>query len=151
MKTKVNDTVICILISGSIATILQIIISWVLLLLGIIQQNPSFFHARLLTNKFDVDFIEILLGIVGNFIAGVAFASIVVILLKLTGDDFAIIKGVLIGIINAMFQFYVLSRLFYDPAKLIPNTQTIIHVYILYMLWGAVVAYISSRYFKLRT
>ena len=151
MKTKINDTIAVIIISGSIATIVQMIISWTFLLLGLIQQNPSIFHARLLTNKYHVGFAEILLGIVGNFIAGIAFAGIIIIVLKFTGIDYAIMKGASIGIINAMLQFYVLARLFHNPILIIPDLASIVHTYIVYIFWGALVAYISSRYFLLKT
>lgn len=150
MKLKTNDTVVSVLVSGSIATVIQMIISWGLYFLGLIQQNPSFFHARLLTNKFVVTTGELMLGIFGNFIAGIGFAAIIVVLLVLTGTDYAVLKGALIGLINGMLQFYILSRLFYDPALLVPDVLTIIHVYAVYTIWGVIVAYISSRYFNLR-
>jgi len=127
------------------------IISWTFYFLGLIQQNPSIFHARILTNKYQVGFAEIMLGVLGNFIAGIAFASIIIILLKYAGIDYAIMKGASIGIINAMLQYYVLARLFHNPSLLTQDIASIIHVYIVYILWGALVAYISSRYFQLET
>ena len=151
MQIKRNDTVLSIVVSGSIATVIQMVISWASLLLGFIEQNPSIFHARLLTNRFNVGFVEVVLGTFGNFIAGIAFASIIIILLKLTGSDYNILKGALVGIINAMFQFYVLTRLFHNPTLLIPDIPTIVHVYVVYALWGSLVAYISVKYFGIRT
>lgn len=150
MQIKRNDTILSIVISGSIATVIQMVISWSLLLLGFIEQNPSIFHARLLTNRFNVGFAEIILGTFGNLIAGIAFASIIIIVLKITGSDYNIFKGALLGIINAMLQFYVLTRLFHNPTLLIPDIPTIIHVYVVYALWGSLVAFISVKYFGIR-
>ncbi len=134
-------------ISGGIATIVQMVISWSLYLLGIVNLNPSIFHARLMTNRMNVNSSEIVLGMIGNFVAGLVFAFLIIVLLKLTGTDYALLKGGIMGIINAMIQYYLLTRLFtHDPTILIPNTITIWHVYIVYCIWGLIVAYIATRY-----
>lgn len=149
--SKIEDTFLITLVSGIPATILQMIIHWSLFLTGIMSQNPSIFHARLLTNKFNVTTAEVILGAIGNLAAGCAFAFLVILLLKFTGIDYALLKGTLTGLINAMIQFYLLTRLFTpDPTPLIPTATTIWLVYIVYSVWGMLVAYIATRYCRIK-
>lgn len=148
---KVEDTFLVTLVSAIPATILQMIIHWPLYLAGIISQNPSVFHAKLLFNTINVTTPEIVLGVVGNLVAGIAFASLIILLLKFTGSDYALLKGTLTGLINAMIQFYFLARLFTpDPALIIPNPTTIWSTYIVYSFWGMLVAYIATRYCRIK-
>ncbi len=148
--TKIKDTAIITLIAGGIATIIQTIISWFLFLLNITEQTPAIFHARLITNKFDYNIYELLLGFFTSFAAGIFFAGFVVLLLKITGKDFAILKGAFIGFINAMIQFLFFARLFIRPEKVIPSYAGLWHVFILYTLWGVIVAYIIEKYYDIK-
>lgn len=129
---KVNDSIIIAFIAGSIGTLIQMVISWSLYLLDIINQNPSILHARLLTSAANPNTGEIILGTFGNFAAGLFAAIILVYILKYTGTDFALIKGGFLGAILAMLQFYILTRLFKDPTKVTPSTITQYHLYIVY-------------------
>ena len=149
--SKVEDTFLITLISGISATILQMIIHWTLFLTGITSQNPSIFHARLLTNRMNITVSEIILGAIGNIAAGCAFAFLIILLLKFTGIDYALLKGTITGLINAMIQFYLLTRLFTpDPTPIIPSSITIWSVYIVYSGWGMLVAYIATRYCRIK-
>ena len=148
---KVEDTFLITLASGIPATILQMIVHWTLFLTGITSQNPSIFNARLLTNRMNVTISEITLGAIGNIAAGCAFAFLIILLLKFSGIDYALLKGTLMGLINAMIQFYILARLFTpDPTPIIPNAITIWSVYIVYCGWGMLVAYIATRYCRIK-
>lgn len=146
---KLRDTGKLIFVSGFIATVIQMLISWGAYFWGFIEQNPSIFHTRLLVNRMSYNVNELLIGILGNLIAGIAFATIIIFLLKITGVDYAIFKGGFIGIVNAMFQFYVLARLFSGPTAIIPDDRTIIHIYVVYFIWGILVAYIYKRYYQI--
>ena len=149
--SKVEDTFLITLVSGIPATLLQMVIHWTLFLTKITSQNPTIFHARLLTNRFNVSVSEIILGAIGNIAAGCAFAFLIVLLLKFTGIDYALLKGTLMGLINAMIQFYILTRLFTpDPTPIIPSSITIWSVYIVYSGWGTLVAYIATRYCRIK-
>ncbi len=149
--SKVEDTFLITLIAGIPATILEMIIHWTLFLTKITSQNPSLFHARLLTNRINVSTSEVILGIIGNLVAGGAFALLIILFLKYTGVDYALLKGTLIGLINAMIQFYILTRLFTpDPTPIIPSSITIWAVYIVYSGWGTLVAYIATRYCRIK-
>lgn len=149
--SKVEDTFLITLISGIPATILEMIIHWTLFLTKISSQNPSLFHARLLTNRMNVTTSEVILGVIGNLAAGGAFAFLIIMFLKYTGVDYALLKGTLIGLLNAMIQFYILSRLFTpDPTPIIPSSITIWSVYIVYSGWGTLVAYIATRYCRIK-
>jgi hypothetical protein len=148
---KIEDTFLITLISGIPATIMEMIIHWTLFLTGITSQNPSIFNARLLTNRMNVTVSEIVLGAIGNIAAGCAFASLIILLLKFTGIDYALLEGTLIGLINAMIQFYVLARLFTpDPTPIIPSAITLWSVYIVYCVWGTLVAYIATRFCRIK-
>ena len=148
---KVEDTFLITLVSGIPATIVEMIIHWSLLLTGITNQNPSIFNARLLTNKLNVTTSEVILGSIGNLAAGCIFAFLIILFLKFTGVDYALLKGTVIGLINAMIQFYILARLFTpNPTPIIPTDTTIWAVYIVYCGWGMLVAYIATRYCRIK-
>ena len=146
IKTKLEDSVITILVTGGIATIVQMIISWTLFLTDIIQQNPSLFHTRLLTGRMEVSTFELAIGTVGTFVAGVAFSTLILLTLKITGSDHPVIKGGGVGIVNTMFQFYILARLFPEPRMIIPDALTIAQVYLVYMIWGIITAVLIRNY-----
>lgn len=149
--SRIEDTFLITLIAAIPATILQMIIHWTLFLTGITSQNPSIFNARLLTNRMNITVSEIILGAIGNIAAGCAFAFLVILLLKFTGIDYALLKGTLLGLINAMIQFYILARLFTpDPTPIIPSSITIWSVYIVYSGWGMLVAYIATKYCRIK-
>lgn len=152
MKDSImKDTFMTTVIAGTIASVVQIAISWTLYLTGIIEQNPSLLHAMLLSNQVNPNLYFVLLGILSNFIAGVAFSTIIVITIRFTGKDFALFKGAGIGLVNASFQYIVLTRLFINPSIALPNPISELHTFIVYPLWGAIVAYIVDRYSDIRT
>lgn len=149
-KFHIQDQGMAIFFAGSIATIFQMIFSWSLYLLGVIDQNPSILHARLLINKMEYSNSVLVLGLISNFIAGVFFMGVIWFVLKIFGTDYALIKGGFMGYIHAMIQFLFFARLFSNPTELIPNTPTLWHVYIGYTMWGIIGAYLLKKYCNIR-
>jgi hypothetical protein len=143
---KINDSLMTTFVAGGIATLVQMAISWILYLMKITNQNPSIFHAKLLTDSVHPALSEIFLGILGNFIAGMFFAMIIIYILKYTGTDYALLKGTFIGLTNSMIQFYFFARLFKDPADILPSPITKWHLFFVYGLWGFITAYIAVKY-----
>jgi hypothetical protein len=133
-------------VAGGIATLFQMAISWSLYLLKITNQNPSIFHAKILSNSNNPVLFDIFLGILGNFFAGMFFAIIIIYVLKFTGTDYALYKGTFFGLVNAMIQYYIFARLFKDPTQILPNPITKLHLFIVYALWGFITAYIAVKY-----
>lgn len=70
-----------IVIAGGIATIIQMIISWSLYFLHIIEQTPSILQAKLLVDSTNYDISIIILGIFNNLFAGIFFSSAIVLTL----------------------------------------------------------------------
>lgn len=143
---KIKDSAMAIFFSGSIATIFQMIFSWSLYLMGIINQNPSILHTRLLVNKMKYTNSVLILGLISNFVTGIFFMITVWIVLKVSGTDYAIYKGGFMGFICAMMQFLFFARLFTDPTEIIPSTATLWHVYIAYTIWGIIGAHLLKKY-----
>lgn len=143
---KLRDSFFTAFVAGGIATLVQMAISWSLYWSGITEQNPSIFHARLLTNKMDPNFYEILLGTFNNVAAGMFFALVIYYFLKLTGTDYALLKGGFIGYINAIIQFLFLARLYVKPGLVLPNAVTQWHLFAVYTIWGVITAYIIRKY-----
>lgn len=150
-NSLMKDTVMTTVIAGTVASVIQMAISWTLYLTGIIEQNPSLLHARLLSNQVNPNLYYVLLGMLSNLIAGVSFSVVIVLTIKFTGKDFALFKGVVIGLVNASFQYIVLTRLFINPSIVLPNPISELHTYIVYPLWGAIVAYIVDKYSDIKT
>lgn len=147
---KLKDTFMTTLVAGSIGTAVQMIISWSLYLLKITNRNTSLFHAMLLTDNAKPNLGEIVLGVFSNFGAGIFFALFVVYFLRLTGFDYAIIKGAFIGVFCSMFQFIFLARLFKNPSEIIPDTMTMYQLFVGYIFWGIITAYITKKYSSVR-
>jgi hypothetical protein len=143
---KMRDSFFTSFVAGGIATLVQMAISWSLYLAGIVEQNPSIFHARLLTNKMDPNIFEIILGALNNLAAGMFFALAIFYFLRLTGTDYALLKGGFIGYINAIVHFLFLARLYVKPGLVLPNAITEWHVFAVYTLWGVITAYIIRKY-----
>ncbi len=104
----------------------------------------------MITNRIDYNIYELLLGFLTSFAAGIFFAGFVVLLLRITGKDFAILKGAFVGFINAMIQFLFFARLFTIPEKLVPSYAGLWHVFILYTIWGIIVAYVVEKYYDIK-
>lgn len=143
---RMRDSFFTAFMAGGIATLVQMAISWSLHLAGIIEQNPSLFHARLLTNKLNPNIFEIILGVLNNVAAGMFFAIILLYFLRLTGTDYALLKGGFIGYINSIIQFLFLARLYVKPGLVLPNAVTQWHLFTVYTLWGVITAYIIRKY-----
>ncbi len=149
-RMQIKDSAVAIFIAGGIATTIQIVFSWVLYALNIVKQNPTLFHVRLLTNKWSYTTGEFLLGLIGNLTGGIFFAIFILLLLRVTGTDYAYLKGAFVGLVNSMLQFYIFPRLFVNPTRLIPDAPALWHVYIGYVLWGIITAYILKKYHQIK-
>jgi hypothetical protein len=91
---KYNDTITIGTISGIIAAIVMTLIDWILLLSGIQFTPPWVVAGNILLNT-DVLYTPagILIGYIVQFLLGSGLGVIVTIVIKLTGKDYYLIKG----------------------------------------------------------
>jgi len=95
---KYNDTITIGVISGSIASVIMTVIDWMINFSGVVFTPPWVVSGHILLNT-DVLYttIGILLGLVIQFMLGAGFGVIIAVVIRLTGKDYYILKGLGVG------------------------------------------------------
>jgi len=95
---KYNDTITIGAISGSIASVIMTVIDWIINIFGVVFTPPWVVSGHILLNT-DVLYttIGILLGLVIQFMLGAGFGVIIAVVIRVTGKDYYIIKGLGVG------------------------------------------------------
>lgn len=94
------DTIVRGSIAEFIATIVYGVINWILFLLGALPSTLTHYAAVFLTPPGTaISTLTLFLGLVGNIMAGSLSGVILAYLLKWTGYDYSLIKGIGLSVV----------------------------------------------------
>lgn len=136
-------------ISGIIGTVIMDFLAYIVIALGIPITSPWNIAADVFLSWSQVNSpIGMILGIIGTIALGIATAILLVIVLKLTGTDLAILKGVII----ASAVGFASMGLFMPLLNIAPQIQfqplTNLFALLILIVFGVVVSYILKKYGK---
>ncbi len=94
------DTIVRGSIAGFIATIVYGVITWILFMLGVLPSTFTHYAAVFLTPPGTViSSLTLFLGAVGNLMAGSLAGVLLAFILKWTGYDYSLFKGIGLGFV----------------------------------------------------
>ncbi len=134
-------------IAGIIGTIIMDFLSYILIVLGIPMTSPWNIAADVFLSWSQVNSPSgIFLGIVGTTALGLSTAILLVIVMKMTGKDFAVLKGILV----ANTVGFASMGLFMPLLNIAPQIQsqplTNLFALIILTIFGVVVSIILKEY-----
>ncbi|MEL7567974.1 MAG: hypothetical protein AAGU27_24285 [Dehalobacterium sp.] len=142
-----KDSIGTATIVGIIGTIIMDSLSYILIALGIPMTSPWNIAADVFLSWSQVNSpIGIFLGIVGTMALGIGTTILLVIVMKMTGKDFAILKGVVVA--NAVG--FASMGLFMPLLNIAPQIQsqslTNLFALIILTIFGVIVAFVLGKY-----
>lgn len=134
-------------IAGIIGTIIMDFLSYILIVLGIPMTSPWNIATDVFLSWSQVNSpIGIFLGIVGTTALGIGTAILLVIVMKMTGKDFAVLKGIIVA--NAVG--FASMGLFMPLLNIAPQIQsqplTNLFALIILTIFGVIVSFILKKY-----
>ena len=142
-----KDSIALATVAGLIGAAIMDFLNYLILFAGI-PSIPSWYVAADVFLSLDQanSLLGTIIGLIGTLALGIATALLIVVLIKLTGNDYAILKGILTS--NAVG--FGAMGLFIPLLNITPQLQSQPHTNIIAMvlltLTGGIIAYILSRY-----
>ncbi|MCM1566673.1 MAG: hypothetical protein FNP40_15415 [Dehalobacter sp. 4CP] len=142
-----KDSIGAATIAGIIGTMIMDVLSYIIIALGIPMTSPWNIAADVFLNWSEVNSpIGIFLGIVGTMALGIGTTIILVIVMKMTGKDFAILKGIIVS--NAVG--FASMGLFMPLLNIAPQIQleplTNLFALIILTIFGVIISFILKKY-----
>lgn len=145
-----KDTIILGSISGIIANLLKTIIAWVFNILGLtkftfIHINAGYF----VDERFVKTPIGLATGVIGDFTMAAFLGVLIVLTLKLTGTDYAIIKGAGFGSVSYIFLFGIGMALDVTRVSIMTPLPNLI-LFFPQIVFGALTSWIAVKYGQIK-
>ncbi|XCH79157.1 MAG: hypothetical protein WHF31_00305 [Candidatus Dehalobacter alkaniphilus] len=134
-------------IAGIIGAIIMDFLSYILIALGIPMTSPWNIAADVFLSWSLINSpIGIFLGIVGTMALGIGTTILLVIVMKMTGKDFAVLKGIIV----ANTVGFASMGLFMPLLNIAPQIQsqplTNLFALIILTIFGVIVSFILKKY-----
>ncbi|OCZ49864.1 hypothetical protein [Dehalobacter sp. TeCB1] len=134
-------------IAGIIGTIIMDFLSYILIVLGIPMTSPWNIAADVFLSWSQVNSpIGIFLGIVGTAALGIGTAILLVIVMKMTGKDFTVLKGIIVATAVGFASMGLFMPLLNIAPQIQSQPLTNLFALIILTIFGVIVSFILKKY-----
>ena len=143
-----RDTITRGILAGAIATPIQAGLNWIWLITGLTNSTVTQLITRallLIPAQQAITPVQSIIGLIGHFIVGLVFATIMSYLFRSTGHDFYLLKGLGIGTLLWIFNLAVMPYLAVLPVMR-PVSLAVLHL-VDHAVWGLLTAYLLRVFY----
>ncbi|MDT3699544.1 MAG: hypothetical protein RO469_08945 [Thermincola sp.] len=140
-KRAISDPVIASVIGGVLGTLGDEIVHWSAVLLKITQSTTGHYISQLIFPFQKVTLPRLLMGEFTHILAGGTLGIAIIIILKISGFEFAVIKGAGFGAVMWIVHVIVIPNLVAPRPYLFRTYNESIIDLVSHIVWGAITAW----------
>ncbi len=143
-----NDTIINGFIGGLFGTLGDFVIHWLAFLLRITQSTTGHYLSQLFFPHQKVILPKLLIAEFTHFFTGGTLGIFIVLILRLTGLDFSLIKGIGFGVVMWIVHVIIIPNMVAPRPFLFRTFNEAIVDLVTHIVWGGLAAWFISKLYK---